>query len=137
VSTTRFDAADPYQPLTVRHREVRYHERHGGHDGTQGQCQPSDAEVVLLAVANVVKAALLDRGRFGGIVQLTSIIGDEDLKVLSCRIPQNEEVLLAAPSELLDMFDTVLTQDVPQRIKDLNSYVLIEQNAHQAADARP
>jgi hypothetical protein len=137
VSTTRFDAADPHQPLTVRQRKVRNHVRHGGHDSAQGQCQPSDAEVVLLPEANVVKAALLGRCRFGRVVQLTGIVGDQDLELLSCRIPQNEEVLLATPSEPLDVFDTVLTQDVPQRIKDLNSYVLIEQDAHQAADARP
>jgi len=79
-----------------------------------------------VVITHVVQPGVPDRSALLNAVELSAVIGQQQVvSALGC-VRQEEAILLALPAELSRVVDSVSRQHAPQRLHQLDRYVFVE-----------
>src|SRR6202000_2740358 len=106
------------------------HVSYGCNNRRYGQCQSFESATSVLAVTNMMKARIPNGFRLFNAVKLSAVVGDERIVLSASSIRKKKPILLTFPTQLLDVVNCVLPEQVSYGLHKLERYVLVEQQAH-------
>lgn len=115
------------EPLPIGGIELTHDRPEGSHDRCHGHGQPIEPSSRVLAIPDVMHTGIPNGTRFGHIVELSVVIGQQRVIPPPAGIPQQDWIFLSLPTKGLNVVDLMLREQATKRFHQLDGNVLVKQ----------
>lgn len=125
VSLAWLESLDRYQSLAVGIVEFSHDLSQRADDSCHRQSEAVHASPRVVGIADMMHVRIANRSATFDAVELRAVVGNEDLVSAPRRVEQQGTILLALPSEAVDVIDAVTKQELAQRLQQLDGHILV------------